>query len=408
MIIGRNPHYMKLTDKRISQAQPREKKYSISDEYGLRIEVKPNGKKYFIHRFSINNKKFDFHVGVYPTLSLKEAREIHQLNRMKLRKGINPKEEKAKKKSERKQEVLNTFEFICEKHFADVFKPNTQESTWKKIIPYFTKDIYPKIGKKPINDIKALEIYESCKKISDRGARENAVRVCRKISDIFQWATLLGLANMNVAYGLAKTLPKPLKGNYVATTNPKDFGEILRKIDSYQGFNPIIKACLQIMPYVFTRQGELRSMRWDELDLIKGVWIYQVSKTKTNHGVPLAKQVIELIQKLVPLTGATEYVFISDRGRGNEFISDSALRNYLRKAGVSQEQTSLHGFRTSARTIADEVLEVNTDILEIQLSHKNPKDKHGGAYARAEFIGQRKEFMQQWADYCDGLKNEKQ
>jgi len=215
---------------------------------------------------------------------------------------------------------------------------------------------------------------------------------------------MLGLSNGNVANGLSKTLPKPIKGNYNATTNPKDFGEILRKIDSYQGFNPIIKACLQIMPYVFTRQGELRSMRWDELDLTKGVWVYQASKTKTSHAVHLARQVIELIQKLVPLTGGTEYVFISDRGRGNEFISDSALRNYLRKAGVSQEQTALHGFRTSARTIADEVLEVNTDVLEIQLSHKNPKDRHGGAYARAEFISQRKEFMQQWADYCDDIK----
>jgi integrase len=399
---------MKLTDKKIAQAKPREKEYPLADGHGLVLIVKPNGGKYWVHRFYFENKRIPMNLGVYPFVSLKESRQIHLNNRLLVSKGINPKELKDNEKNARKKELLNTFESIAEKFFEDKFKPSTSPSTWKKIIPYFQKDIYPKIGMMPVNDIKGVNIIDACKKIADRGSRESAVRVCRKISEILSYATMLGLANGNVANGLSKTLPKPIKGNFNATTNPRDFGEILRKIDSYQGFNPIIKACLQIMPYVFTRQGELRSMRWDELDLIKGVWIYQVSKTKTNHGVPLAKQVIELIQKLVPLTGATEYVFISDRGRGNEFISDSALRNYLRKAGVSQEQTSLHGFRTSARTIADEVLEVNTDMLEIQLSHKNPKDKHGGAYARAEFMQQRKDFMQQWANYCDGLKNEKQ
>lgn len=396
---------MALTDKKIEKAKPKGKLYRLVDMNGLEVRIHPKGGKYWIHRYYYEKKRLEFNLGSYPTLSLKEARQIHSNNRLMISRGINPKELKASEKKARKVELLNTFQSVAEKHFEEVFKLNTTQSTWKKIIPYFPNDIYPKIGKKPINDIAALEIYEACRKISDRGAKENAIRVCRKISDIFQWATLLGLAKSNVAYGLARTLPKHIKGNYTATTNPKDFGEILKKIDIFNGANTIIHTCLQIIPLVFSRQGELRGMRWDELNLSKSEWTYQVSKTKTQHLVPLSKQVTILIKKLIPLTGVTPYVFASDVGRGNEYISDSALRNYLRQSGVTKDQTDLHGFRTSARTIADEVLEVNTDVLEIQLSHKNPKDKHGGAYARAEFIKQRKEFMQQWSDYCDELKN---
>jgi integrase len=323
--------------------------------------------------------------------------------------GLNPKELKDNEKKARKQEVLNTFKSVAEKYFNDVYKPNTVPVTWKKIIPYFPKDIYTKIGKKPINDIKALDIYEACKKISDRGSKESAKRVCRMISTIFAWATLLGVAKMNIAYGLAKSLPEHVKGNFVSTTDPKDFAKILNKIDAMPNDNPYIKAYLQIMPLVFSRQGELRSMRWDEIDLNKGEWKYVVSKTKKNtngslHLVPLCPKVIGLIQGLIPLKTTSPYVFCSDKSDSGHY-SDSAIYKHLRASGVAKEDTSLHGFRTSQRTIADEVLEVNTDILEIQLSHKNPSDKHGGAYARAEFLKQRKDYMQQWSDYCDEIKN---
>ena len=163
------------------------------------------------------------------------------------------------------------------------------------------------------------------------------------------------------------------------------------------------------MPLVFSRQGELRSMRWDEIDLNKGEWKHVVSKTKKNtngslHLVPLCLKVIGLIQGLIPFKTTSPYVFCSDKSDSG-YYSDSAIYRHLRASGVAKEDTSLHGFRTSQRTIADEVLEVNTDILEIQLSHKNPSDKHGGAYARAEFLKQRKDYMQQWSDYCDEIKN---
>ena len=400
---------MALTDKKIQQAKTSNKKVKLSDGNGLTLIVNSKGGKYWVHRYYFDTKRIEFNLGTYPTLSLKEARSIHTNNKLVIGRGLNPKELKDNEKKARKQEVLNTFKSVAEKYFNDVYKPNTVPVTWKKIIPYFPKDIYTKIGKKPINDIKALDIYEACKKISDRGSKESAKRVCRMISTIFAWATLLGVAKMNIAYGLAKSLPEHVKGNFVSTTDPKDFAKILNKIDAMSNDNPYIKAYLQIMPLVFSRQGELRSMRWDEIDLNKGEWKYVVSKTKKNtngslHLVPLCPKVIGLIQGLIPLKTTSPYVFCSDKSDSG-YYSDSAIYKHLRASGVAKEDTSLHGFRTSQRTIADEVLEVNTDILEIQLSHKNPSDRHGGAYARAEFLKQRKDYMQQWSDYCDEIKN---
>ncbi len=399
---------MKLTDKRIIASKYDGKNYSISDEYGLRILVKPKG-KYFIHRYMFDGRQYDFHIGTYPSISLKKARQVTQENRIKISNKTNPRDEKANKKNARKVKVSNTFELVAEKYFQEVYRPNTKQTTWKKVIPYFANDIYSykKLGSKPIDDIKPLELYEACMQISHRGAKESAKRVLRMISNVYAWATLLGLAQANIAYGLAKSLPTHNKGNYKSATDPIDFAEVLKKIDCMPNDNPLIKVFLQLMPLVFSRQGELRAMKWSEVSFVKAEWTYVVGKTIKDtkgkpHTVPLSSQAVALIKSLMPFKTTSPYVFYSDRSDSG-YLSDSAISRHLRACGVSQEETSLHGFRASARTIGDEILEIRPDVLEVGLSHKNPTDRHGGAYTRADFIKQRRVAMQQWADYCDGL-----
>jgi integrase len=399
---------VKLTDKRIIASKYDGKNYSISDEYGLRILVKPKG-KYFIHRYMFDGRQYDFHIGTYPSISLKKARQVTQENRIKISNKTNPRDEKANKKNARKVKVSNTFELVAEKYFQEVYRPNTKQTTWKKVIPYFANDIYSykKLGSKPIDDIKPLELYEACMQISHRGAKESAKRVLRMISNVYAWATLLGLAQANIAYGLAKSLPTHNKGNYKSATDPIDFAEVLKKIDCMPNDNPLIKVFLQLMPLVFSRQGELRAMKWSEVSFVKAEWTYVVGKTIKDtkgkpHTVPLSSQAVALIKSLMPFKTTSPYVFYSDRSDSG-YLSDSAISRHLRACGVSQEETSLHGFRASARTIGDEILEIRPDVLEVGLSHKNPTDRHGGAYTRADFIKQRRVAMQQWADYCDGL-----
>jgi integrase len=356
-----------------------------------------------------DGRQYDFHIGTYPSISLKKARQVTQENRIKISNKTNPRDEKANKKNARKVKVSNTFELVAEKYFQEVYRPNTKQTTWKKVIPYFANDIYSykKLGSKPIDDIKPLELYEACMQISHRGAKESAKRVLRMISNVYAWATLLGLAQANIAYGLAKSLPTHNKGNYKSATDPIDFAEVLKKIDCMPNDNPLIKVFLQLMPLVFSRQGELRAMKWSEVSFVKAEWTYVVGKTIKDtkgkpHTVPLSSQAVALIKSLMPFKTTSPYVFYSDRSDSG-YLSDSAISRHLRACGVSQEETSLHGFRASARTIGDEILEIRPDVLEVGLSHKNPTDRHGGAYTRADFIKQRRVAMQQWADYCDGL-----
>lgn len=393
----------KLSDQQIVQAKPRDKKYSLLDGEGLQVDVHPSGGKYWIHRYTFEGKRVPINIGVYPTIKLKQARLIASNNRLMVSKGINPKQIKEDQKIVRKVEVATTFKYVCDKFIEEVYKPNTKEQTWKKIVPYFPKDLYPYLGKKPIKEIKALELYEVCKKISDRGSREQAIRIMRKISDIFQWAVRLNFIDSNIAYGLAKSLPKHTKTNYKAKTTPKEYGEVLRKVYNYDGNSFIVNTCLKLLPLVVTRQSELRSMKWKDVNLEEQVWEFTVSKTNTKHLVPLSTQALKLINKLFPITGSGEYVFSSDVDTKNKYISDSIVRKYLRLSGVAQDDSALHGFRTSFRTLGEEQLGLNPYALEIQISHKHPMDKHGGAYARAEFNKQRKEIMQKWADYCDEL-----
>jgi len=400
----------KLTEIQIKNTlkKSREKKETLIDGKGLELVILTTGGCYWRHRYIFDGKRCEFNLGTYPTLTLKKVREQHLLNRMDIDRGVNPKIVKNELIRKRKEKQTQTFQSLAERYFEEKLKKDTVEATWKKIIPYFKNDIFPTLGKKPISEITAVDIYEACMVISNRGAKDSAKRVMRKISDIYLWTTLLQITASNIAYGLAKQLPNEVKSNFKAVTKPEEFGEILKKIDGISNSNPQAKACLEILPLVFCRQGELRSMKWSDIDLVKSEWTYVISKTeKTNnkpHLVPLSKQVIKILETLKPYTGTATYVFASE-GSVSGFISDTSLFNIMRASGITKEQTSLHGFRATVRTIADEVLDVNPDVLEIQLSHKNPKDMHGGAYTRSEFIQQRKDFMQKWSDYCDELKN---
>lgn len=396
-----------LTDRGVKALKPKERPYKQFYGHGFYVWVKPNGTKYYKHTFYFDNIKEDFHIGSVNSVSLAHARAVHIENRTKISKGINPCIEKKQKKDERKEEIANSFESVATEFFENKFKLETDEATHKKIIPYFINDIFPTLGKKPINDLTANDFNKACMKIANRGARDSAQRTARMISRIYTHAVVLGVAKMNVAQGLSSTLPKPEKGNYKAITKPEEFGKLVAKIDNYDSPNIISHTCLKLLAYIFPRGGDLFPMRWSEVDLKERTWTYVVSKTKKQTKGKefvcfLPKQAINLIKSLQPFTGATEFVFFSDKG-SKGYISDTTVRKLLRTIGI--EDHDLHGFRASMRTICEEELGFPSDQLEVALTHKQPSDKHKGAYARSEFLKQRRELADLWADYIDELKS---
>ncbi len=213
-----------------------------------------------------------------------------------------------------------------------------------------------------------------------------------------------GRAERDPSSDLRGALP-PIKnrGHFAAVTEPQQVAGVLRALDGYVGTLPV-QSALKLAPLVFVRPGELRQAQWDDIDLDEAEWRYLVTKTRTEHIVPLSRQAVEILQELHPLTGRGRYCFPSARNpKGDKPMSDNAILSAMRRMDISKEEMSGHGFRAIARTILDEVLNFPPHLIEHQLAHA-VRDPLGRAYNRTAHLPERRKMMQDWADYLDKLK----
>jgi integrase len=269
--------------------------------------------------------------------------------------------------------------------------------------PAASTNVFPWLGSTPILDIKAPELLMVLRRIESRGALETAHRVRSICSQVFRYALATGRAERDTAADLRGALPPSKPKHLAAITNPQKVAELLRAIDSYEG-SFVTKCALRIAPLVFVRPGELRHMEWSEIDFDVAEWNIPAGKMKTKqpHLVPLARQALEILKELYPLTGSGRYVFPNPRSKQRP-MSNNGILAALRRMGFEKEEMSGHGFRAMARTLLDEVLQIRPDYIEHQLAHA-VRDPLGRAYNRTTFFKERKEMMQTWADYLDGLK----
>jgi integrase len=271
-----------------------------------------------------------------------------------------------------------------------------------RILKRFERDIFPWIGDRPIADITAQEVLAVIRRIEGRGAVETAHRALSNCGQVFRYAVATGRADRDPSGDLKGAIPPAQGGHMAATTEPLRLAEILRAMDGYEG-TLIVKCALRLAPLVFVRPGELRKAEWADFDLETGEWRYIVTKTKTQHIVPLCSQALEILRELQPLTGKGRFVFPSARSSARP-MSDNAVLAAMRRMGIPKEEMSGHGFRAVARTILDEVLGVRPDFIEHQLAHA-VRDPNGRAYNRTAHLAERRKMMQQWADYLNQLKS---
>ena len=391
---------MSLTDTLIRNAKPGTKPIKLFDERGLFLLVTPTGGKWWRFRYMFDGKEKLLSLGVYPDVSLKDARERRDEARKLVANGVNPSENRKIQKSARADLIANSFEVVAREWFAKY------SATWAKnhgdrIIRRFERDIFPWIGARPIAEINAPELLATVRRIENRGALETAHRALGNCGQVFRYAVATGRAERDPSGDLRGALP-PVRGtHFAATTEPKRFAEILRALDGYEG-TLTVRCALRLAPLVFVRPGELRNAQWADIDFEAAEWRYLVTKTNTPHIVPLATQAIEILRELQPLTGNSRFVFPSARS----FIrpmSDNAILAAMRRLGIDKDEMSGHGFRAVARTILDEVLGVRPDFIEHQLAHA-VRDPNGRAYNRTAHLLERRKMMQQWADYLDKLK----
>lgn len=391
---------MPLTDTAIRNAKPGDKTIKLFDERGLYLEVSPAGGKWWRLKYRFDGKEKRLSLGVYPDVSLKDARERRDTARKLLADGTDPSENRKAQKSARAGRAANSFEVVAREWYAKY------SATWAKdhgnrIIRRFERDIFPWIGARPIAEITAPELLAVVRRIEDRGALETAHRALGNCGQVFRYAVATGRAERDPSGDLRGALP-PVKGeHFAATTDPKRVGEILRALDGYQG-TLTVRCALRLAPLVFVRPGELRKAEWADIDLDAAEWRYTVTKTNTPHIVPLSRQAVAILRELQPLTGRGQFVFPGARSNGRP-MSDNAILAAMRRMGIGKEEMSGHGFRAVARTILDEVLGVRPDYIEHQLAHA-VRDPNGRAYNRTAHLPERRKMMQQWADYLDKLK----
>lgn len=404
-----------LTDTAIRNAKAQDKDIRLSDGSGLYLLVKPNGAKWWRFDYSINNKRKTLSVGVYPAVSLLDARRKATEARATVANGTDPSDLRKSKKVELQLQIenqkrieagkpaLDSFEHIALEWY-DKMMANKTENYKSRVLAALKRDTFPWIGVYPIDDIKATDLLPVLQRIEKRNAIETAHRMLLTCGQIFRYAQATGRANQDITQALKGALAPVKNSNFAAITDPQQIKQLLLAIDSYNG-SFVTKSALQLAPLVFVRPGELRQAEWQHIDFENREWRFLVTKTKTQHIVPLSNQAIAILQSLYPLTANGRFVFPSARTpNGSRAMSDVALLAALRRMGFDKSEMSVHGFRAMARTILDEVLRFRPDFIEHQLAH-SVKDPNGRAYNRTAHLEERRIMMQSWADYLDKLKN---
>ena len=391
---------MSLTDTAIRNAKPSNKPIKLFDERGLYLEVSPTGGKWWRLKFRFDGKEKRLSLGVYPDVSLKDARDRRDTARKLLAEGIDPSENRKAQKLARADSAANSFEVVA-REWLSKYSPVWAKNHGGNIARRFERDIFPWIGAHPIADLSAPDILTVARRIESRGALETAHRAIQNCGQVFRYAIATGRASTDPTGALRGALRPVTSTHLAATTDPKQFAEILRAMEGYEG-TYTVRYALRLAPLVFVRPGELRRAEWADIDLDAAEWRYTVTKTNTPHIVPLAKQALDILRELHPLTGSGRYVFPSARSNQRP-MSDNAILAAMRRMGIEKDEMCGHGFRAVARTILDEVLGVRPDFIEHQLAHA-VRDPNGRAYNRTAHLPERKKMMQQWANYLDKLK----
>jgi integrase len=395
---------MPLTDTAIRAAKPTEKPQKLTDGDGLYLFISPTGGKLWRLDYRFAEKRKTLSLGKYPATGLKDARRKRDEARELLAQGLDP---GAQKKAAKAQAVAEarvhaaTFEAVAREWYAKKTAHLTEDYR-KQIISRLENMLFPYIGAKPFAYLEPADILAAVRPAEERGAIETAHRLVQLAGQVCRYARLVGHAKYDISAGLTEALPSVQTKHLATITDPAEIGRLLRAIDEYQGHVSMVYA-LRILPYTFVRSGELRAAEWAEIDLEGATWVVPAGRMKMRqpHVVPLARQVVKLLFAMREYSGNGALVFPSPFS-ATRCISDMGLLNALRRMGYEKGQMTIHGFRGMASTLLNEQ-GYRPDVIEAQLAHceRNSVRK---AYNHAQYLDERRDMMQRWADYLDGLR----
>ena len=387
-----------LTNIAIKAAKPSDKPYKLFDQHGLFLLVSPTGSKWWRLKYRFEGKEKLLAFGVYPEVSLRDARDMREDSRRLLRRQVDP---GAKRRAERVAPG-DSFEAIA-REWLERFSPRWAAGHADKLVRRLELYIFPWVGDREIGKIEAPDLLACLRRVEAKGNLETAHRALQVCGRVFRYAIATGRAQRDPTGDLRGAIPPAQEKHLASFTDPKQFGALLRAIETYEG-SIIVRSALRLAPLVFVRPGELRAAEWAEINFDASEWRIRAERMKMRqqHVVPLSRQAMEVLREIQPLTGSGPYVFPSARS-GKRPLSDNAVLAALRRMGFEQGSVTVHGFRSTASTILNEQ-GWHRDAIERQLAH-GERDAVRAAYNYAEHLPERRKMMQAWADYLEVLRS---
>lgn len=393
---------MKLTEVKLKTALPPGKYF---DGAGLYLLVKEGG-RYWRLKYRFAGKEKTLSIGVYPEVSLKEARGKRDDARKEIREGKDPSEARqaAKEAAKVKAQAEGglTLEAVTQAYwekFGNTWAPITLE----RMQSLFRRDVFPALGQRPLASITAPEVKSLVEKIQGRGVNDVAVRTLARLKDIFRWAAAVSMIEVNTLQNLrAKDVIKDFETKHRAMMPWQEMPQFLAKLDAYDG-GPSTALALKFLILTATRSAETRGAVWAEFDLAKALWTIPAErmKMKREHKVPLSKQALKVLERIKQINPDGELVFPAQSYRSRP-LSENTFNSALARMGY-KGIADAHGFRSTFSTHANTSRLWTSEAIERQLSHLE-RDKVKGAYDHAEHLEQRAEMMQWWADQLDEAK----
>ena len=403
------------SDRSISSHKPEDKKYfvAVKNHPKLFLMVRPTETKSWMYRYypPSNPKQSIISIGIYPSISYARACEVWREYEDLLSKGIDPKFHREEIKKIIISKTKNSFNHFAWEYFDSLDQTQKSNTLIRK---KGRLDLICKyIGDEPISDItspKMLEVLLNIQANSlnkDGKPTDKAERCAGIASDVFVYAGARGFCSSNPAALIKSQLAKSSYGHRPAITKPKDLAKLLRDIETIEG-DPNTINSLRLLAIIFVRNGDLRRMRWADLDLEAGRWRLKPLKGQGKVNmvkdmvVPLPRQAVAILRAQQQINGHTKFVFYSETAKKHQIISDATANKRLKDLGYKDIHCA-HGFRATAKTILQEQLKYPLVLVEMALGHTT-KDPNGTAYGRFEYIDDRSEMMQNWADYLDALR----
>jgi integrase len=386
-----------LSDALVRNAKPRKKPYKISDGEGLFLQIMPSGSKYWRLKYYFGIKEKLLALGVYPDVSLGEARQRRHDARKVLAAGRDPSDARREARKLLIQKQENTFESVAlewHRNYEHKWSPDHAKRTLKRLEIY----LFNRLGSRPIADISTSELLAAMRKVEEHG-NETAHRVLQLCGQVFNYAVITDRATANPAHPLRGALKPVVKNNH-AYIKPNELKEYLTKLHTYDG-SLQTKLALRFLLLTFVRTGELRGAEWREIDFDKAEWRIPAErmKMKETHIVPLSSQAIQILKELKPVTGQWRYLFPNQQKPSGQ-MSENTILYALYRMGYHSRATG-HGFRSTASTVLNEH-GFSADVIERQLAH-GERDKVRAAYNHAQYLPERRKMMQWWADHLDEI-----